>query len=1670
MRSARPLFRLLVSVCFTLFIGPIRQTTAQSSSQTVNDVNASGIKPFGSAVGNDIEYVDLNNGGVNVRIPFVAKKGRGVDFDLKIPYSSKFWFIYNDPNSHLDFWGLASENDSEVGWMSRFPNLTSTWQQLVCYDPNNPDAYENRFVFQDMEGAKHSFDNDTGTPCSASLTRDYSKDMNGMMLKTPQLFGPHTLYWANGLKYKFQQSASLLPYLLDSIEDANGNIVTRTFVNGPPAGQDTETWTDALGGTVAVRKFGPGGNYTSPLGVSIGARPLTSVSFTDSNGNPQTYTLAWVAIDIFCTFTNYCATTNSYPALVLSQITLPNGQSYRFGYKDTTGAYNPGGELMRIDLPSGGYVRYEYQNVLNSENNPVRGINSCAPSALTTVDSRVVTKRVHSPDGVREDVWTYSYGRTYSSGLVAQKNTTVTNPDGNQEIYTFNRVSPQNGCLFFETSHEYRQGSTTAIKRIDQTWQYDVDWRQENINHRVVTRTVTLPQTNQVAKTAFSYDQMSSDGGSLITRGNVIQTQEYDYGTGGPGALLRTHIRSLLTTNPINGTDYINDNLHIWRLLSSEVVHTGAANGPIAAQTQYEYDNYTENLAASGATQHDPAFGTSYATRGNLTAVQRWRNTDGAWLTTRNQYDDAGNIRKSTDPLLHSTTFSYADSWGNNACAPLSGNAAAYLTSTTNALNQTTSRKYNSCTGSVASTTDANGVTTKYTYADPLDRLTMVQIAAGTPLESRTTHSYPDANTVTTNRDLNATGDGLVTSKTLADGLGRVTQTQLCEDGPTCSKLIRTATTYDGLGRAYQVYNSTRCNPPTTNCGESTWGYTTYGYDALGRTAQVTQPDGSIITTSYSGNITTVTDEAGKKRQSTTDGLGRLTQVVEDPGASPHLNYATSYSYDTLDNLTSVLQNGSRQRTFVFNSLSQLTSATNPESGAISYSYDNNGNVITKIDARGITTCFGDWNGTTCSGATGYDALNRVLKKTYSDGTPSASFTYDTASIDGHTLTNPVGRLVKAATADGKTATWNSYDQVGRIANQWQCSPLNCGATPYTKTFVYDFLGDHTSDTYSYTTGTLTISYSYDNAARPAQVTSNLVDPQHPATLATVDSSFGYWPNGAIRKITLGNGLTETAAFNNRLQPCRMNVNSTGAYFNQCSDSALNGTVQDFNYGFNFGSSDNGNVASWTATGQQTFSRSFAYDPLNRIATMQETSGNAEGCKPASSPSNPYTLSWTIDPWGNRTNQSPSAGTCSFSQAVDSNNRFFGSPYQYDAAGNMIHDASHAYTFDAENRVTQVDGGSTASYLYDADGRRVWKNVGGTTTDYLYDLSDNIFAIFGPGCTAGCWTAGAEYLNGHFLAEYANGTTYFVHKDHLGSSRLLTGLDQSVCDNYDYLPYGEQLTGGNCTILRFTGKERDSESGLDNFGKRYDSSSLGRFMTTDPVVITTERLMNPQQLNLYAYVANNPLRFIDPTGEILQCVGNADSQKQCFADLQQIAGDAANRLSMDAKTGVVSFDTKDLDLSKNAGAALVNDLVGSKNTYDFSVGPTIMTDKGPVRIDKISTNMANLPTFGDQPQIGNPPSGVSDILGLNLNNPNMTRVSNTNLKVAPEWTVAFHELAEAYEKIDGGKGGSYAAGHNAALQRELQLRDQRPYLKEYNTGAGGPANSPNPQGGIIIKK
>jgi YD repeat-containing protein len=143
-------------------------------------------------------------------------------------------------------------------------------------------------------------------------------------------------------------------------------------------------------------------------------------------------------------------------------------------------------------------------------------------------------------------------------------------------------------------------------------------------------------------------------------------------------------------------------------------------------------------------------------------------------------------------------------------------------------------------------------------------------------------------------------------------------------------------------------------------------------------------------------------------------------------------------------------------------------------------------------------------------------------------------------------------------------------------------------------------------------------------------------------------------------------------------------------------------------------------------------------------------------------------LSWTYDAWGNRTDQTVTSGTCNtFHNSVDTNNRLVGTPYQYDAAGNMIHDGAHSYTYDAENRITAVDGGSTANYYYDAQGYRVHHLLGTTSTlEYLYDLHGNVVSEVLP---SGGLNASYLYLGNKLIAEYSSGTTHFVHQDHLGA-------------------------------------------------------------------------------------------------------------------------------------------------------------------------------------------------------------------------------------------------------------------------------------------------------------
>jgi RHS repeat-associated protein len=240
---------------------------------------------------------------------------------------------------------------------------------------------------------------------------------------------------------------------------------------------------------------------------------------------------------------------------------------------------------------------------------------------------------------------------------------------------------------------------------------------------------------------------------------------------------------------------------------------------------------------------------------------------------------------------------------------------------------------------------------------------------------------------------------------------------------------------------------------------------------------------------------------------------------------------------------------------------------------------------------------------------------------------------------------------------------------------------------------------------------------------------------------------------------------------------------------------------------------------------------------------------------------------------------------------VNPNNRLQ-PPYQYDASGNMTADATHTYFYDAESRLIQVGGTlgncstATACYVYDAEGQRLEKLAGGTTTAYLRNSNGEVVAETDGGNTL--LRAGYVYAGGALLAEYENGTTNFVLKDHLGDTRVMTtysttaAQNAQVYDSMDYLPYGEQILGGTGTTHKFTGKERDAETastpggldGLDDFDARYYSSNLGRFVSADwsviPEPVPYADFSDPQSLNLYSYVRNLPTVKVDADGHCIE--------------------------------------------------------------------------------------------------------------------------------------------------------------------------------------------------------
>jgi RHS repeat-associated protein len=1181
----------------------------------------------------------------------------------------------------------------------------------------------------------------------------------------------------------------------------------------------------------------------------------------------------------------------------VASVILPNQRKYEF-------QYNSYGEVARVDLPTGGAIEYDID--AGEGANSTSGATVSGPPYI--LYRRVKQRRAYVQGGVDPSTGKHTGGTLDAITAISStlsiptgSNCPVLGGAGSAMQVTVEHQDALGNPLAADV-HCYLQWPTTLPSSIPTT---TADWRQGReyqTDHRISANGIflhsetrswaeTFPDGTVVpaasaafpptaySNTIFNPEVVQADTiladatqatkpvsrktFSFDVYNNATNVSEFDYGAGAPGPLLRqTH--TVYVTDP----RYTADAVHLVSLPSTVTI-----SGPVGAtsSTQYEYDcyggtcsgdgNHVGLVDRTGIVQFDSGYSLASGnlTRGNVTQVKRTLDTPFSIVSSWQQYDIAGNVVASIDANNNPTKVDYA----------ANGNTYGFATTITNALNHTRQIGYDvslgkpTSIGRWTSPADSAPGSTNVTYQDALDRPDRVSFPDG----GSRMFLYDDVNvrvTASAVQNSCSLSQSLITD-TQFDGLGRKSATVTHEDGNT----IRIDQKYDGMGRIAQVSNPYRPG--------DTQAWTVTSYDGLSRPAKILLPDGqSIAYNIFAGNQVLARDPASTWRLSQTDALGRQTQVIEDPSLggvtavdgitlnNSGMNLTTNYGYDGLDNLTIVCQGGAivnstscsagQKRSFQYDSLKRLIQATNPETGSISYNYDPQGNLTSKTDQRPLTVSLG------------YDALNRIKQKSYSDATPPVFSCYDGQIYSNGQCANAVAPLPNAFATGRLTQVFNSassssfpqYDLMGRPLQSVQTT----AGTPYPFFYTYNLAGGLENVTYP---SKRALQTCYDSAARTVNATGTLAG-QPTAYVASAT----YAPHGGIQmlKRTYAPGaydILENTTYNSRLQPASIELMKNGTSQLKLENFYCAGLALTCN-------NNNGNMlaAKITTSAPLQVTQSFGYDKLNRLTNA------AEGAA--------WTEAYGYDPFGNRWVTQTGAGLPALPGYVPMASSWYSDPNQgsptfkpvpdnrisghsYDNAGNVSQDGVRGFTYDGENRLATaaISGMPPIAYAYDGEGRRIQKTIGTTTTTFVYDAGGTLAAEYGPPSDTG---------------------TDYLTADHLGSTRLVTDASGAVKKLYDYFPFGEDIPTGvsgrsnlyatstypsnpDAVSQKFSGKERDAETGLDWFGSRYLSSMQGRFTSPDRLIMKQEWLSDPQRWNYYAYVRNNPLRYIDPNGEDL---------------------------------------------------------------------------------------------------------------------------------------------------------------------------------------------------------
>ena len=722
---------------------------------------------------------------------------------------------------------------------------------------------------------------------------------------------------------------------------------------------------------------------------------------------------------------------------------------------------------------------------------------------------------------------------------------------------------------------------------------------------------------------------------------------------------------------------------------------------------------------------------------------------------------------------------------------------------------------------------------------------------------------------------------------TYYDGLARQIQTRA---GAEADDIV-TRTTYNRAGKSDKLLGPVYRSPSQrySALAETAAGgrvtTTAYDDDPLLRVSSVIPPghdNNSAVDTRYGNwaagsgpgrSYVTVDDEKGVATTRVYDPYGRMSRVIADSagtGAGTR-NNRTSFSYDALDRLVSTTMPGGGTSRYAYDTLGRMTSRHHPDADAATlYKYDDLGRVRFSQDAR--QRAAGTSTATRKITYTVYDDFGRVTRvgeaaADFASLDPESSYPFENdASSWRSRMTYDGGDAV----ADSDPVTGGSNYAQGRLTKIEENTDADAAAEVVHE-YAYDHLGNVRVKQVEIEglTGAKTTTYDHDLAGR----VTRLIYPDGAQARYAYDSAGRLSSVGDANGNTLAT-YTHTAAGNIATHIVGDNV--AGGTEGAEGDAIATGTytynprewVTEIDYAGKFNSKLTydlaGNVTrqEYSHGGAASKTADYAYDDLYRITGFDLTGGTSRD--------------YAYDRSGNLTSMVTGSSTLTYnysagstSNRLDSTTGTGGQTYRYNRNGWMTHKGADAVRYDYRGLTT---GYGSVRYLMDPDRRRVKKTVGTAKTYYLRGPGGSVLAEY----SGQSLSAKYIYAGSKRIARIAGDSASYYLADHLGSTRNLVDDEGAVTAAYDYWPYGKVLasSGSGSTHFRFTGHERDAESGLDYMLARSYAYDVGRFLRPDPIQDEYPGI------SPYAYAANNPLKYVDPDGMIIELASNLKPEQR----------------------------------------------------------------------------------------------------------------------------------------------------------------------------------------------